>query len=68
MCSAEEKKKIQGVAEKHIKLPPLLREKISSCASLRDILPRIPKARTDIVKFLLEAKYVPQDKIKVCFI
>ncbi|XP_014274014.1 uncharacterized protein [Halyomorpha halys] len=65
MSCGEERRKIQLVAEKHLKLPPGFREKVSCCSILRDILPRIPKARTDITKFLLEAKYIAQDKIKM---
>ncbi|CAH1390413.1 unnamed protein product [Nezara viridula] len=65
VVTKKDKITIQSVAEIHLKLPPLFREKISVCAPLRDILPRIPKARTDIVTFLLEAKYSIKDKIKM---
>nr|XP_014274023.1 uncharacterized protein LOC106679401 isoform X2 [Halyomorpha halys] len=65
MGSAEERKRIQLMAEYHLIPPPEFEEKLSWNSLLRDIFPRIPESEMNITHFLLEYNFMLRDKIEM---
>lgn len=64
MKEGAERKKIAQLAAVKLEAPKGFKEKMAA-GSLRDILPRVPKSRTDITTFLMQAKFPVRDKIKL---
>lgn len=64
---AEERRRINKQASANITPPDDFR-KIARCTMLDGILPNIPKSRTDITQFFMQAKFSVKDKSGVCML